>query len=431
MASEIYYVKPTIIDAWLTDDCPPRYRRAVDRAADPHAALGSVPSSYVKKGAASRKSRWRVMWTDASGHRRNRSFADRSAADGYAAALERGEVTGRDYRGAPRTMREVVDAWLDTKVSLRQGTLERYKREARCYVIPQWGDVDPRDITSADIQRWVNALHDGNYPHVAGCAGRPMARKSIRSIVMVVTAGALRYAQRQGWITADPTVGVELPRNDTPPIRPLTAAQLATLAQAVYERGQCYGDLVMVLALTGMRIGEACALKVGDVDTTARTIHVQRTWSDDRTLQPPKNGHSRTIAYPPALDSIMAAATSCGEPDDWLLTGPRPGSHLDPHNFRQRAWRPATRENGLEWATPHTLRHTYATMAIQSGAVVKDVQTQLGHSSATITLDTYAAWWRTDLSSVASAVAARMGAVGSSPAPAVIDGGDAPKELAA
>lgn len=145
-------------------------------------------------------------------------------------------------------------------------------------------------------------------------------------------------------------------------------------------------------------------MQVGDVDTQRRTIRIQRTWSDGaKRLEPPKNGRTRTIAYPPALDGMMASRTAGRDAGAWLVPAARGGPTL-PSNFRQRVWRPVARELGIGWATPHTLRHTYATMAIQAGAVVKDVQTQLGHSSATITLDTYAAWWHTDLSTVAQAV---------------------------
>lgn len=401
----VYYAKPSVVDAWLRPECPSLWRTKVGRAADPTAVLTRVPPEYLTAaGRARRGSRWYVRWIDPSGRERRRRFRDREDADRFAEGLMHGDISGRDYTGVPRTVAEACERWLDTKIAVRPATLARYRREVRCYIVPQWGG-EPLDLVSpAGVQAWVVRLHEGGYPHADGCAGGPLRRKTIRSIVCVVLRGVMEYAVRQGWVSSDPTSGVELPRSDTKAVRPLSPEQLVALLGEMSRRGPAAGDLTQLLAFTGVRIGEACAMQVGDVDTTRRTIRIQRTWSDGATrLEPPKSGRTRTIAYPPALDDMMARRTVGRDAAAWLIPAARGGPTL-PSNFRQRVWRPVVRALGLEWATPHTLRHTYATMAIQAGAVVKDVQTQLGHSSATITLDTYAAWWHTDLSTVAQAV---------------------------
>lgn len=401
----VYYAKPTVHDAWLRPECPSLWRTKVNRAADQVGALTRVPPEYLTAaGRARRGSRWYVRWIDPSGRERRRRFRDRGDADRFADGLLHGDISGRDYTGVPRTVAEACERWLDTKIAVRPATLARYRREVRCYIAPQWGG-EPLDLVSpAGVQAWVVRLHEGGYPHADGCAGGPLKRKTIRSIVCVVLRGVMEYAVRQGWLSSDPTSGVELPRSDTKAVRPLTPGQLADLLAEMSRRDTAAGDLTKLMAFTGARIGEGCALQVGDVDTQRRTIRIQRTWSDGaKHLEPPKNGRTRTIAYPPALDDMMARRTAGRDAGEWLIPAPRGGPTL-PSNFRQRSWRPVVRALGIGWATPHTLRHTYATMAIQAGAVVKDVQTQLGHSSATITLDTYAAWWRADLSSVAQAV---------------------------
>lgn len=401
----VYYAKPTVHDAWLLPTCPTVWRTKVNRAADPTSALTRVPPEYLTAaGRARRGSRWYVRWIDPSGRERRRRFRDRVDADRFADGLMHGDISGRDYTGVPRTVAEACERWLDTKIAVRPATLARYRREVRCYIVPQWGG-EPLDLVSpAGVQAWVVRLHEGGYPHADGCAGGPLRRKTIRSIVCVVLRGVMAYAVRQGWVSSDPTSGVELPRSDTKAVRPLSPEQLVALLGEMSRRDPAAGDLTQLLAFTGVRIGEACAMQVGDVDTTRRTIRIQRTWSDGATrLEPPKSGRTRTIAYPPALDDMMARRTVGRDAGGWLIPAARGGPTL-PSNFRQRVWRPVVRALGVGWATPHTLRHTYATMAIQAGAVVKDVQTQLGHSSATITLDTYAAWWHTDLSTVAQAV---------------------------
>lgn len=75
-------------------------------------------------------------------------------------------------------------------------------------------------------------------------------------------------------------------------------------------------------------------------------------------------------------------------------------------NWRTRAWYPALRACGLagKGITVHSLRHAYASMAIAAGADIKTLQRQLGHSSASITLDMYASLFPSRLSEVADAV---------------------------
>jgi integrase len=71
------------------------------------------------------------------------------------------------------------------------------------------------------------------------------------------------------------------------------------------------------------------------------------------------------------------------------------------HNFRSRVFVPAAQQIGLPGLTPHDLRHTAASLAVQAGANVKAVQRMLGHASAAMTLDVYAGLFNDDLDAIA------------------------------
>jgi len=71
------------------------------------------------------------------------------------------------------------------------------------------------------------------------------------------------------------------------------------------------------------------------------------------------------------------------------------------HNFRSRVFVPAAKKIGMPGLTPHDLRHTAASLAVQAGANVKAVQRMLGHASAAMTLDVYAGLFNDDLDAVA------------------------------
>ena len=88
------------------------------------------------------------------------------------------------------------------------------------------------------------------------------------------------------------------------------------------------------------------------------------------------------------------------DPDELVFTSPH-GTPLRNHNFRARVFAPAARSIGLAGLTPHDLRHTAASLAVQAGANVKAVQRMLGHASAAMTLDIYAGLFGDDLDAVA------------------------------
>jgi integrase len=77
------------------------------------------------------------------------------------------------------------------------------------------------------------------------------------------------------------------------------------------------------------------------------------------------------------------------------------GAPLRNHNFRGRVFTPAAGAIGVPQLTPHDLRHTGASLAVQAGTNVKAVQRMLGHASAAMTLDVYAGLFGDDLDAVA------------------------------
>ena len=114
-------------------------------------------------------------------------------------------------------------------------------------------------------------------------------------------------------------------------------------------------------------------------------------------LGTPKNGKARNIAIPRFLmPQIKAQMDGMGD-DDWLFRATR-GENVWTNAWRTRIWNKAVKAAGMEdeGVTIHSLRHTYASFAIAQGADAKTLQMQLGHSSPSITLNTYTALCRND-----------------------------------
>ncbi|WP_368212254.1 tyrosine-type recombinase/integrase [Bifidobacterium pseudocatenulatum] len=415
-------MKVTIDDLWLKNDDdgnPPSraVKRSLANSRDPMKA--NVPEKW-RKSRYGVGMRWRCHWTivkDGRRVQRAKQFARLAEAQEYAAAMEDDIRRGRyrDPRQELRVLDDVAGEWLASKVDLKPGTAGRYARELRLYILPKWGGMTLRELRPDMLQEWVGQLMGGGYLAALpdGRDSKPLSARSIRNIMKVVLKGIFDYAVSNGWIGENPVDRVTVPKivSDDDMVF-LSVREVELLADEAEKIGKPVdGLLVRWQAYTGCRIGESLALKVGDVDADRRRARIGRTWTDDghggSMLGTPKNGKARNIAIPRFLmPQIKAQMDGMGD-DDWLFRATR-GGNVWTNTWRTRIWNKAVKAAGMEDAgvTIHSLRHTYASFAIAQGADVKTLQMQLGHSSPSITLNTYTALWPERLDDVADAIGA-------------------------
>lgn len=114
----------------------------------------------------------------------------------------------------------------------------------------------------------------------------------------------------------------------------------------------------------GLRLGEAVGLQVGDIRGSQIRVARQITLTSEGAVQgPPKHGRSRDVPVPAfVLNMLPLDGRTAGE---WLFTN-RAGGPFDARNWQSRAFRPAAERAGLAGMHPHELRHTAASLAIQS-----------------------------------------------------------------
>ncbi|MCP3973169.1 MAG: site-specific integrase [bacterium] len=150
--------------------------------------------------------------------------------------------------------------------------------------------------------------------------------------------------------------------------------------------------VVWAMARAGARIGEALALRRGDVDGT--TLHIRGSMSRNEGLRPVKgkNGAGRSIPIPTDLAARLSrhiASQTVTPLEGWLFTAPR-GGQLRYDNWRTRTWRQIVEVAGIGEVKPHDLRHTVATsLFVRDGWTVPQVQAYLGHVDPAVTLKVY------------------------------------------
>lgn len=269
----------------------------------------------------------------------------------------------------------------------------RYEVALRRQILPTWSGMPLSAVSHAEVAAWVHRL-----------TASGLAPATVRYAHRVLSL-ILAHAVRDGRLSRNPADGVRLPRvvREEPVF--LDHDQVAALAQACGR----YGVLVRFLAYTGLRWGEASALRVSRLDLLKRWVIVAVAFAELRgelIEGTPKNHQRRSVTIPRFLADELAAHVAGKGRDALVFTAPN-GGPLRNTNFRTRVFESV----GLAGVTPHDLRHTAASLAVTAGANVKAVQRMLGHASASMTLDVYAGLFGDDLDAVAhrldQAVAAR------------------------
>jgi integrase len=274
-----------------------------------------------------------------------------------------------------------MTTWLSTKQGLRPKTVDAARLDA-AEVVAEFGGRLASTVRPSEVRVW---------------AGRERGA-SIRRRSLAALSQAFRLAVADGLLPANPCAGVPQPRTAAGERRYLSWLELRDLAEAAGRDA----PLVWLLGTCGLRLGEAIGLQVGDVDAARGRLRVARsvgTSSQGTEVGPPKSKKGRDV---PVSGFVLERLPLAGRaPGEWLFTGAR-GGRLDPHNWRQRVFRPAAKEAGLGDLHPHALRHAAASLAIAAGADVLVVQRMLGHASPSITLNLYSHLWDQGLDSVAA-----------------------------
>lgn len=403
-------VRTTLANGTVVNVDPPADAKRSLAMNTAHPERAKVPETF-RTGSYGKGGRWAVIWW-ADGQRRRRNFRDYRDADGFRAGLEDDIRSGRyvDPADLERTFGEAASLWEATLTGRVKGSTEnRYRRELRVWVLPRWGAVPLGRITTGTLQAWVSQLASGSAPRDGRIGkARRLAPKSIRSVVAVVTGAVLKHAIGLGWMNRDPMHGVKLPRLlvDTPRVY-LTPPEIKALGDRMRPQD---ATVVYLLAYTGIRIGEAMALRCGDIDFDKRIIDITKTQSTDKDCHTvetlPKGNRTRSVPIPDSLMAPLGELTRGHDSRDYLIRAPRGGMQTV-RNWRNRVWTPAVEAagmDGIRGLVIHSLRHSYASLAIRNGADVKTLQKILGHASAAETLDTYADLWPDRKSEVAAII---------------------------
>ena len=327
--------------------------------------------------------RYRARYRSPDGQEHSRTFRRKGDADRFLTSVEHSKLTGGyvDPAAGRTTFRAYAEEWRLVQVN-RPGTAVSIETQLRLHVYPTLGHRPIAAVRTSEIQALVHRL------------GERLAPSTIEVVYGRVVA-VFRAAVRDRVITTSPCTGIRLPSK--PPasmLEVLSTEQVYALVDAIAPR---YAALVLTAAGTGLRPGELFGLRTDRVDFLRRAVHVDqqvaRLAAGGVGLAPLKTQASyRSVPLPQTVADAMAAHLArwpAHAETGVMFTNERSGL-IQEHPF-SAAWRTAKRKSAAPgWATPHDLRHYYASVLIRSGNSVKVLQARLGHASAKTTLDVYA-----------------------------------------
>lgn len=264
---------------------------------------------------------------------------------------------------------EWLELWLATYIDpLRAPSTGAGYRQALKKLSPPFLGQKLTDIAALEVQREINRI-GANTPRQA-------------QICLVALRSALKRAKKLGYVAENPAAETEQPRTRKREAAYLDAAALRALLREA-EKARSY-RAILLMAVLGLRRGEALGLQYGDITEGHARIRRQRTARGALAdLKTPAS--RRVLALPEELLPILGTGKAEQQVCEVSATQLR------------RDLSAAAAAAGVGHVTPHMLRHTYASLAISGGVQMRVLQSLMGHAHYEVTADTYSHIYRPDM----------------------------------
>ncbi len=287
-----------------------------------------------------------------------------------------------------RRLESRCEEWLERNRSrIRESTYVKYRGIMSKHILPRLGGCQLRALNSDLLEQFSRALLNEE----------ALSPKTVKDILTLLHSVLRDAAARSG--EPLPTLGAAYPKIPKREMRVLTREEQALFAAYLAEdMDECKFGVLLAL-LTGMRIGEVCALRWEDVSLSERIVKVGATMQRLRDYDSGQEGRTKVVVSVPKSDSSrrVIPLTDYGmrlcrsqwreDPSAYVLTG-EAGRYLEPRVLQYRLRR-YTEACGLEGVHFHTLRHSFATRCVEVDFELKSLSEILGHASPRITLERY------------------------------------------
>ena len=285
------------------------------------------------------------------------------------------------------TVADLVDRYLAARRrDLRETTHAGWSGALKRHVTPRLGNVRLAKLAPVHVLDFLTSMDADEV--------RPHARQKAFDLAKRMFG----FGVSAGLLSRNPCTGIPRPRVVRARVRALSAEDAKRLLEAARESGPVWLEAAIALLCSGLRISEALGTNWGDLNLDAARLHVRRGYVEPQkgpaVLSEPKSAAgrrevpmgARTVA---ALRRLRDSLPAAPHPTRPVFVGEAEGTRIRPSNFRGRFFRPLAERAGLPKATPHQLRHGFATWLLGAGVDLVTVQRAIGHSRGSMTIDVY------------------------------------------
>lgn len=314
----------------------------------------------------------------------------------FEASCRRGEVLTRQEKASKYASEAVALAAIPTvrefgetvfmpqkSLSFSENSRTSYQTNLNIWVYPHLGDSKLPEVTPAQISALLTTVQ---------------AQRSHGTAVKVyvVLSSLFKMAYKSGAIEQNPLHRVDRPKSkkgNNAKSQTYSVEELTNILSLLENEPLKWQTYVHILASTGIRRGEACALQWDNIDFHQATATISDnlcyTPAKGVYLDSPKNGRSRTVILPPTVLELLNALrseskSSCG----FVFTQKDGVSPIHPQSPTRYLKKFAQRHN-IPDLHPHKLRHTFASIGIEQGATITGIADALGHQNTETTIRTY------------------------------------------
>lgn len=296
-----------------------------------------------------------------------------------------------------------LNYWFENYVkrTVKQSTAVSYYGYINSHIVPEIGVYKLSELNTDVLQRFFNEQNDSG-----SLKGGGLSPKTLQNMNRMIHK-SMEKAIDLELLPKNYAKYVELPKREEPEMRVLTISEYNKLLEELRKTKEKLAFGVYLSLSLGIRLGEVLGLRWNDIDFNNKIVHIRRTVNRLPTIDG-KNKTELVVGTPKSKKSVRDIPINenyCGEfmlywakksricrktpdADDYLLQSAI-GGPAEPKTL-QETFKRILRDAGIADANFHSLRHTFATRAIEKGVDVKTLSVILGHSSVNITLDRYA-----------------------------------------
>ncbi len=277
--------------------------------------------------------------------------------------------------------------WLENYIrpSVKVRTYERYRLIVEQHIKDKTGSIELNDLSPLVLQSFITELlQSGNKR-----TGKGLSANSVNAVISVIQS-SIRTAHLLGLTKEYTADKLKRPKLKEKPVECFTLAEQKQIEQAILngKKDKLYG--ILLCLYSGLRIGELIALRWSDIDLTKGLLTVSKSCHDSKDgliIDEPKTATSRRVI--PLPKQLLPILKDVKKRSDSPFVVSANGKPVSVRSY-QRSFELLLKKLHIPHKGFHSLRHTFATRAIECGMDVKTLSEILGHKNPTVTLNRYA-----------------------------------------